>query len=276
MNNFLKEYLKIYYDIPPHALWRAIEARLFAKIEFVPPILDLGCGDGIFSYILFKDKSVKIDAGCDISEEAISRARNLGIYKELKIADATNLPYDNNYFSTVFSNCVLEHIKNETMVLKEVSRVLKPNGKFIFTVPSDMFNKYLYKINIKKGNVKKAIYYIDKLNRRLEHFHYHSIKEWKQLLSENGLFIVQYHYYLPEPVVEIWSILMKIFTKNLLGRESFTWIKNSRYTRIIGIDKIFSLINPFIFEKLLVKYYMMDCDENTKGGGLFIVAQKIV
>jgi len=44
----------------------------------------------------------------------------------------------------MFSNSVLEHIYDINMVLKEVSRVLKENGKLVFTVPSNQFSSYLF------------------------------------------------------------------------------------------------------------------------------------
>ena len=61
MRDFLMEFLKVYPHIPPLALWRAIEAKLLLYDHpLKQPILDLGCGDGLFARILFADKSEEI------------------------------------------------------------------------------------------------------------------------------------------------------------------------------------------------------------------------
>ena len=51
--------------------------------------------------------------------------------------DALNLAYTDNYFDRVFSISVIEHIgdNGDSEVMKEIWRVLKPGGLFIFTVP---------------------------------------------------------------------------------------------------------------------------------------------
>lgn len=52
----------------------------------------------------------------------------------LKI-DITNIPFQNNYFDYVITNHVLEHVKNENEAVKEVMRVLKKDGTWIFSFP---------------------------------------------------------------------------------------------------------------------------------------------
>jgi SAM-dependent methyltransferase len=46
-----------------------------------------------------------------------------------------NIPYDDKYFDLVICNHLLEHIPNDTDAMKELFRVLKPNGKGILQVP---------------------------------------------------------------------------------------------------------------------------------------------
>ena len=53
-------------------------------------------------------------------------------------ADICNLPFDDNSFDVIFCNHVLEHIENDTKAMKELYRVLKPNGMGIFQVPQDL------------------------------------------------------------------------------------------------------------------------------------------
>lgn len=51
------------------------------------------------------------------------------------IMDITNLPAESNTFDYVIINHVLEHISDENAALSEIKRVLKPDGKFLFSIP---------------------------------------------------------------------------------------------------------------------------------------------
>lgn len=53
-------------------------------------------------------------------------------------ADICHLPFENETFDVVFCNHVLEHITDDTQAMKELFRVMKPNGWGIFQVPQDI------------------------------------------------------------------------------------------------------------------------------------------
>lgn len=52
-------------------------------------------------------------------------------------ADICDLPFDDNSFDFIICNHVLEHIPNDTLAMKELYRVLAPNGMAIMQVPYD-------------------------------------------------------------------------------------------------------------------------------------------
>ena len=54
-------------------------------------------------------------------------------------ADATALPFGDASFDAVFIFDVLEHIESDDVVLSEIRRVLRPEGKLLLTVPAFMF-----------------------------------------------------------------------------------------------------------------------------------------
>lgn len=49
--------------------------------------------------------------------------------------DITAIDYEDNYFDLIICNHVLEHIADDLTAMKELYRVLKPNGKAILQVP---------------------------------------------------------------------------------------------------------------------------------------------
>lgn len=77
--------------------------------------------------------------GIDIAPDSIKRAQQIckerHINANLQVADATKLPFANNFFDVIVSSHVLEHIKDDAAVLQECARVLKPGDELIFWVP---------------------------------------------------------------------------------------------------------------------------------------------
>lgn len=53
------------------------------------------------------------------------------------IEDAGKLSFPSNHFSKIAAVSVLEHIVDETHVVKELARVLKPGGRLVISVPYD-------------------------------------------------------------------------------------------------------------------------------------------
>jgi SAM-dependent methyltransferase len=120
-----------------HGYWRlALElaGNLADKI-----VLDAGCGDGFFTFLLTEEKeAVTKIVGVDYSERAITFARLLVPRASFVAADLRSLPFVGAYFDSIFLVEVLEHIPLEqrAVVVAELARVLKPGGRLIVTVPS--------------------------------------------------------------------------------------------------------------------------------------------
>lgn len=89
-------------------------------------LLDVGCGEGNYFH-LYKDKEY---FGIDLLESTNPR-----IIK----CNAENILFKDNYFDTVVCMDVLEHVTYPNKVLKEIYRILKPNGKLILSVPNYNF-----------------------------------------------------------------------------------------------------------------------------------------
>ena len=94
--------------------------------------LEIGCGVGT-DFIQFLRGGADI-YGIDFSEKSISLARKrlelFGFDKErIKVADAENLPFPENYFDFIYSWGVLHHTTNINKALSEVYRVLKKDGR---------------------------------------------------------------------------------------------------------------------------------------------------
>ncbi len=99
-------------------------------------ILDAGCGEGI--YTLFLAQREASLTGVDLSYEYVAIAReltkSLGLRADHLVCDLAHLPLPEGYFDWVICNSVLEHVDEDMLALKEMRRVLKPQGMLFLTV----------------------------------------------------------------------------------------------------------------------------------------------
>ncbi len=113
------------------------------KLNKGDKILDLGCGEGrhaITAYMLEHVHAVGVDlsfSDLKITQERFKNFDSNDSEKNLSIiqANAMILPFADNTFDKVICSEVLEHIPDYKSVLKEIKRVLKPNGQFAASVP---------------------------------------------------------------------------------------------------------------------------------------------
>jgi len=104
--------------------------------------LDLGCGTGILT-IKIASKVKKI-IGLDISKAMIAEAQatNNKANASFNVADISKKSgYPDNTFDFVVSSLTLCHIDNLEPVYKEIYRVLKENGIFVFDDITSKLNK---------------------------------------------------------------------------------------------------------------------------------------
>ena len=175
-------------------VWKGIE---FLFNDYVMPgdkVLDLGCGNGRF-FELLKDKDVNY-IGVDFSEKLIEIAKEKYPKIKFQVADALNLPFPNNYFDKIYSIAVLHHIPSQEFrmqFLKEVRRILKPNGFLILTVwkpeSKKNLNLFLRDTGLKLiGKLEKGDTFRPWGNKDAErYFHYFSEKELVNL-AERAMF----------------------------------------------------------------------------------------
>ncbi len=281
--DYLRGMLEKFYMYPSCALWRGIELNLLSKLDHHQnsTILDLGCGDGYFTLLLFKDKNLKIKAGIDISKKYIHRAEKLNvrrqIYKTLEVANAHNLPYKEKSFSTVFSNCSIEHVLDLEKALREVYRVLEDNGRFIFTVPSPFFGKYsyIYSFFEKKKLFKIATSYVNYVNSKLAHHNCFDPNIWKERLKSAEFELVEYRYYITAEVSKVFDILELMFTCGIWKfRLNALLMKSSLVLEWLGI-RCHKRILIKVWYDFLRRYINVENKSNKDvGAAILLIAHK--
>ncbi|WP_433289144.1 class I SAM-dependent methyltransferase [Pseudonocardia sp. CA-142604] len=98
--------------------------------------LELGCGTGFFLLNLMQAGVAKRGSVTDLSpgmvQTALRNAQGLGLDVDGRVADAETIPYPDATFDLVVGHAVLHHIPDVELALREVLRVLKPGGRFVF------------------------------------------------------------------------------------------------------------------------------------------------
>jgi SAM-dependent methyltransferase len=99
-------------------------------------ILDVGCGDGYYLFLLSNLKIDKLQlVGVDPDVKALESAKkNLSKIKLFKGDLMDRIPFKENTFDKVVMSEVAEHLPNDVKGLKEIYRVLKPGGVLCISV----------------------------------------------------------------------------------------------------------------------------------------------
>lgn len=261
----MKNYLLKYLLVSPFSLAfvRSVECRLLSKYKMDSPILDIGCGDGLFAKIFFSKQQTIY--GIDMDQKEVELARISKTYKSVKISDALDMPFKDEFFRTVFTNSVLEHTYSLPLALREIARVLKKNGKLYVTIPSDrftkelFFTKFLAKMHLKILSHLYETFFLRlfKVNKK----NLLDVNGWKKEFKRAGLKIEQYQYY---NVHYFWHELFLPLALHGLVFKKLTG-------KWVIFPKTRKWYTPFI-TKLFYRQYLKD---SQFGGSLLLVARKI-
>lgn len=117
-----------------------IGLRLLERLHYLkrPPerILDLGCGSGFFSRELIRLYPKAQIIGVDLAEQMLAQAQRKHSWRRkwpLVAADMHHLPFATGIFDLIFANQVIHWGNSLAQVFREINRVMKVNGCFMFT-----------------------------------------------------------------------------------------------------------------------------------------------
>jgi len=196
------------------ALPRANECLAFKQLPLRRPILDFGCGDGLFAQLCFGKKAIEVGLDADLSE--IKIARKNGVYQKAIQADGASMPFKKGSFQTVIANSSLEHIKGElNPVLKEINRVLKKGGSLILTVPRPVISDYLFFSRIFGKR------YIDFKQNLWKHYHLLEKQGWQKELEKAGFKVKKVFTLIPQEVVMIHDIFYVLGAPYVIQKRLF-------------------------------------------------------
>ena len=118
----------------------------FKKINLPPrsKVLDVGCGEGRHIFGILNEFENVYCYGLDQDIPSLDKCKEgLEFFKELdsngtvfQQGSIYQLPFKENFFDLIICSEVLEHLDDYHAAIDEIYRVLKPDGKFLSSVPS--------------------------------------------------------------------------------------------------------------------------------------------
>ncbi len=301
--DFLEEHLQVQWLRPESALWDAIASRVIASQgSFDSPSLDMGSGNGIFSFItaggsfspeydwyrnadpggsrqprdlydcffagpgpgsITRRPRYRIDCALDAKANLLRQAEGLEFYRRRIAADANRpLPFPDGSFQTVFSN-MLCWLASAEAALREIHRVLRGGGRAWACLPTPRFKKYCASFRWREENSEL----LRLLNRgRSDAIRWTISRRELEALARTLRFRVVCHStYLSPLTLRIWDVGFRGLSPVLLRMVS----KLGRADRLSIKQEWVETFRPFLRE-----LYEMDQASRAPGGYQWIGLEK--
>tara|TARA_B100001029_G_scaffold130685_1_gene109587 strand:+ start:13 stop:717 length:705 start_codon:yes stop_codon:yes gene_type:complete len=209
-------------------------------------VLDLGCGEGrhIFGaldeyqdiYCVGLDQDIP---SLDVCKEGLVFFEELNTGSTIFIQGSVyNLPFEDDAFDLVICSEVLEHLDDYHAAIKEIYRVLKPQGKFLPSVPSYWPERICWALsdnyqNMPGGHVRifKKLQVINEIidhgfiYQNSERFHgFHSAYWWLRCLfwgnQDSNYFVRLYKKFLEYHIIQNppWLNNLEKFINPIFGK----------------------------------------------------------
>lgn len=162
-NNFAKTYSDLNKAQNENSI-----SEYFHLLNSIGPgkkILDMGCGAG-FDLNFFGSQGLSL-YGFDASEEMVKLSKMRNKEADIKLGKFDQIPFESNFFDFVVSKWAIQTASDIDPIYKEVLRVLKPGGEFVFLAghpirqfiekkktPKDYFKKEMVESIIFDGKIK--------------------------------------------------------------------------------------------------------------------------
>ncbi|MFI5260382.1 MAG: class I SAM-dependent methyltransferase [Candidatus Paceibacteria bacterium] len=191
-------------------------------LEFVPlnakKILDIGCGSGIFSALVKKQRNAEVWGVEMANEVAVDAKKKIDV---VLVGDITTLleKLPEKYFDCIICNDVLEHLTNPYSLLSALKEKLSESGVIVFSLPN-----VRYFGNLKNLLIQKDWHYQDEGILDRTHFRFFTEKSMRRMFNDCGYEIIAMHGLRP---IDSWKF--SLLNTLVLGN-----LSDARYLQFAG------------------------------------------
>lgn len=191
MDEILYDDFRRYFPHTPTALCIKECVRLAALrgVDCPGPILDVGCGDGLFARLAFQEAEVW---GIDIDATEGRHAQASNAYSQIVLGDITRATLPEGFFRSCVANCSLEHVPDLDAALRTIYRSLAPGGQALMFVPNREWASHLLSARVleRAGLGFFARELQQGIDRVFKHHHLYDAKGWSDIVARAGFEIV--------------------------------------------------------------------------------------
>ena len=246
---------------------RISHLRRYLKVDG-SRILDCGCGDGEYVQAL-------LDLGAEAwgieynQDKVASFKRNHRFPERVFVGDTEQLSFPDGSFDSAILNEVLEHLPDDTRGLREVRRVLKPDGMLVIFSPSRLYPFETHGV-FRKGTQRRIPHYVPfipyiPLGIGMRFFDYWARNYWpvelRRMVRDAGFRIVAKDY--------VWQTLENISNNQprLVARYSPALRAAFQALEHVPLIRCFGVSQLIVARKTIDSIGMPRCGFATSGEG---------
>jgi len=301
--NFFKRHLNISWLRPENVLCDTITSVLINRFKIAEPSLDLGCGNGIFSFItaggdfsIDYDNYINIDStknfwknediydackiknvsrfiikkpsyfftvGLDNKVNLLNQAKSLNFYQKIFKHDANSALPFEDGQFKTVFSNIIYWLRDLKKSLRYLYNILDNEGNAILCLPNTKFLTYCTSYNWRKE--KSELLHL--LNRgRSDCMQWViSYKDFSSIAKKIGFDIIYHSYYLSPLTLKIWDVGLRPLSPVLIKMANKLNQENRRNIKLEWID---------IVLKFLMPLYEIEKNSKKQGGFHFFVLKK--
>ena len=230
---------QVYGMYPDRSLMNWQFDHILQYVSDTARVLEVGTGRGD----LWHENEARIPAGWDITLTDLSAGMladnrvllgSLAERMQYEVVDAMQIPYTDNSFDVVFANYMLYHVPDREQTLREIRRVLKPDGVLFACTNGDNHMGMIY---VLAGAVDEVTAWetvfkhtFSLQNGTAQLMHYFS--DIRMVQFHNDLWVTD-----AQPIIDYIASMVSIDGKNIVANQEAEMRKdiNERITRDGGI-----------------------------------------
>ena len=248
----LWQYLNVYFLKPFDALNDTVSANILSQLEWPDEVVELGVGDGIFSFIMHGgrfplsfDRYLQVDfhnpdifdthtknlfpvtrvptnptvmVAIDARQSHIDKVSEIGFARRAVCSPYEHLPLSDSSYQTIFYY-IPHGLKNHSLAIHETYRVLAPGGTLLLLVyNSSFYNSFLcHRVgNALTGRMRQFFLNLD--NGRHDELMQlaRTQSEWNTYFNEHGFSVEQVHSGLSTAAWKLYDVQTRPMLKPLI------------------------------------------------------------